>query len=113
MRHIISSIRRNFKNLRKSSRVGDENMIRNGNIVEVPMFDNEVDRRRHHHQLNGLSSILYGIIKAPFAILSGAVSHYPQANGVDGAWAMSGEFGRMSEMNNLMINDSMRYAIYM
>ncbi|KOM52160.1 hypothetical protein LR48_Vigan09g081900 [Vigna angularis] len=35
-----------------------------------------------------------------------------EVNGSDGVW-VTGEFSQVSEMNHLMVSDSMRYAILM
>lgn len=54
--------------------------------------------------------VIYSVVRAPFSFFS-CFSH-PHVNGADGVWA-SGEFAQISEMNHLMVNDSMRYAILM
>ncbi|OVA09255.1 hypothetical protein BVC80_1785g42 [Macleaya cordata] len=102
MWRFLSLIKRNMK---KSSRVADENMFEEENVAELPMF---VEQRQH--QRHGLS-ILYSIIRAPFSIIS-CISYNSHVNGADGVW-VSGELSRISEMNNLMVSDSMRYAIFM
>ncbi|AET00121.1 hypothetical protein MTR_5g088550 [Medicago truncatula] len=97
---------RNLNNTRKSSKVADENMFQQGNnIVEVQIFGHERRRRSQH----GWGNIVFSILQAPISILS-CVSH-PQVNGSDGAWVSGGEFSQISEMNHLMVNDSMRYVI--
>jgi hypothetical protein len=103
---------RNLNNTRKSSKVADENMFQQGNnVVEVQIFGHERGRRiRRQH---GWGNIVCSILQAPISILS-CVSH-PQVNGSDGVWVSGGggEFSQISEMNHLMVNDSMRYAILM
>ncbi|CAK8538591.1 unnamed protein product [Lathyrus sativus] len=94
---------RNLNNTRKSSKVADENMFQQGNNV----VEGRGIRRQHH----GWGNIVFSILQAPISILS-CVSH-PQVNGSDGVWVSGGEFSQISEMNHLMVNDSMRYAILM
>ncbi|XP_042513082.1 uncharacterized protein LOC122088010 [Macadamia integrifolia] len=102
-------------NMRKSGRVADESIAG----AELPMFVGGDDvvvvvaadgRRRNRWNNNGFS-ILYSIVRAPLSLLS-CISH-PHVSGADGVW-VSGDFtARISEMNHLMVNDSMRYAILM
>ncbi|KAK6918767.1 hypothetical protein RJ641_017189 [Dillenia turbinata] len=94
----LAAISRNVQNIRKSPRVADENMLGEN-------FGREMERRRNHR--NG-SPIIYSILRAPFSLFS-CFSH-PHGNGIDGVW-VSGELAHISEMNYLMVSDSMRYAI--
>ncbi|BAT88710.1 hypothetical protein LR48_Vigan10g069200 [Vigna angularis] len=99
MWRLLSVVTRKLQNTKKSSsRVADENM-----------FEAAANGGRREHGWSGIS-LIYGILHAPISILS-CVSH-PEANGSDGVW-VSGEFVQISEMNHLMVNDSMRYAILM
>ncbi|KAM7498388.1 hypothetical protein LguiA_022802 [Lonicera macranthoides] len=107
MRHIIVAMRRNLQNMRKSPRVADENMVEEGNGTELPIVVR--NRERNRHGWTGFS-IICNIVRAPLSLLS-CLSH-PHINGADGVWA-TGELARISEMNHLMVNDSMRYAILM
>ena len=107
MWRLLATVTRNLQNVKKSSRVADENMFEAGNGAELPIFERE--RGRRQHGWSGFS-LIYNILHAPISILS-CVSH-PQVNGSDGVW-VSGEFAQISEMNHLMVNDSMRYAILM
>ncbi|KAK7276617.1 hypothetical protein RIF29_17760 [Crotalaria pallida] len=93
---------------RKSSKVADENMFDQGNGVELQIFGHERGRRQHGW---ARFSVIHTILQAPISILS-CVSH-PQVNGSDGVWVSGGEFSQVSEMNHLMVSDSMRYAILM
>ncbi|KAK7316602.1 hypothetical protein RJT34_00187 [Clitoria ternatea] len=104
---VVAAVTRKLQSTKKSSKVADENMFEGANGVEIAMFRSE--RGRRHHGWSGIS-LIYGILHAPISILS-CVSH-PQANGSDGVW-VSGEFVQVSEINHLMVNDSMRYAILM
>jgi hypothetical protein len=97
----------NFDKMKKSSKVADENMFEGGERgVEVAIFGGERGRRQHGH----VFSVIFAILQAPISILS-CVSN-PRVNGSDGVWA-SGEFTQISEINHIMVNDSMRYAILM
>lgn len=84
--------------MRKSPRVADESVVAAGGAAAEA-------RRRP----GGISAV-YGLCRASASML--ACFSAPRASGVDGAWA-SGEFGRMPEMNHLMVSDGMRYAILM
>ncbi|XP_042519233.1 uncharacterized protein LOC122093031 [Macadamia integrifolia] len=107
---LLVVMKRSLFNMKKTARVADENMVDVVREEEFPIF---VHRRRRSHgwNNNGLISILYSIVRAPFSLIS-CISH-PTVNGADGVW-VSGDFNaRISEMNHLMVNDSMRYAILM
>ncbi|KAK2977003.1 hypothetical protein RJ640_013621 [Escallonia rubra] len=99
MRGILAAMRQNMK---KTARVADENMVGDGN---GDIFAPNVHRARQGW--NGLSFIC-SIVRAPLSLLS-CLTH-PHINGADGVW-VSGELARISEMNHLMVSDSMRYAI--
>lgn len=101
MSHILAAM------TRKSSKVADENMFQQGNQIELQIFGHErVRRSRRQHGWR----FVFSILQAPMSILS-CVSH-PQVNGSDGVW-VSSEFSQVSEINHLMVSDSMRYAILM
>lgn len=87
--------------------MADESMFGEVNRAELPIFAHNLDRARQGR--NGLSFI-YSIVRAPLSLLS-CLSH-PHINGADGVW-VSGELARVSEINHLMVSDSMRYAILM
>ncbi|KDP30860.1 hypothetical protein JCGZ_13803 [Jatropha curcas] len=108
----VARIRRNMHNLRKSPRVADESMFGGMNINNGTEFPIIFARETAGRQRIGFSAI-FRIVLAPFSLLS-CFSSQPHANGVDGLW-VSGrhEFAQISEMNHLMVNDSMRYAILM
>lgn len=98
MKQILVVMRKNLQNMRKSPRVADENMFsNNGNGVET------------RHGWHGFT-LIFSIVRAPFSLLSCLAQ--PHINSADAVW-VSGEFGRISDMNHLMVNDSMRYAILM
>ncbi|CAK9133334.1 unnamed protein product [Ilex paraguariensis] len=107
MWHTLAAMKRNLQNMRKSPRVADENMFGAGNGAELPIMADNMDRRRQGW--NGLS-VIYSIIRAPLSLLSCLAN--PHINVADGVWA-SGELARISELNHLMVSDSMRYAILM
>ncbi|KAK8717791.1 hypothetical protein V6N13_045047 [Hibiscus sabdariffa] len=94
MWRMLAVLRRNLQNMKKSHRVADENMV-------------VVDRRR---SWNGLS-VICSVVRAPFSLVS--CFSQPHVNGADGVWVSSHEFSQISEMNHLMVSDSMRYAILM
>ncbi|XP_020210367.1 uncharacterized protein LOC109795320 isoform X1 [Cajanus cajan] len=102
MWRLLTAVTRNLNNTRKSSKVADESMFEQGNGVEL--FGHDRERRRQHGW-----GLVCSILQAPISILS-CVSH-PQVNGSD-IW-VTGEFSQVSEMNHLMVSDSMRYAILM
>lgn len=102
----LARLRRNMENIRKSPRVADESMFGGVNGVEFPILVHDIDRPR---RWDGFSAI-FSIVLAPLSILS--CFSQPHVNGADGLW-VSGEFAQLSEMNHIMVNDSMRYAILM
>lgn len=108
MWRIVASVRRNIDNMKKSSRVADENMFEEGNGGELAILGGE--RGRRQHGWSGFS-IIYAILHAPISILS-CVSNPRVVNGSDGIW-VAGEFAQVSEINHIVVNDSMRYAILM
>lgn len=103
MWRLLAAVARNLQNTRKSSKVADESMFESGNGVEL--FGHERGRRQHGWGL------VCSILQAPISILS-CVSQPQVNNGSDGVW-VTGEFSQVSEMNHLMVSDSMRYAILM
>lgn len=105
MKRILVMVRENLQNMRKSPRVADENMFGdNGNPAGLPIL-----AQGPRHGWNGFN-VICSIVRAPLSLLS-CLTH-PHISSADGVW-MSGEFGRIAEMNHLMVNDSMRYAILM
>ncbi|XP_006282472.2 uncharacterized protein LOC17878936 [Capsella rubella] len=108
MTQMLSVIRRNLQNLRKSPRVADETDLQpstagsgqggggggGGGVVT-------------HGRRDGFNAV---IMRFPFSIIS--CFAVPSVNGTDGLW-MSGDYGSVSEVNNLMVSDGMRYAILM
>ncbi|KAF6145011.1 hypothetical protein GIB67_013362 [Kingdonia uniflora] len=89
----LLTMKKNLQNIKKSSRVADENMFGNENEVVIRQ---EV-------------SIFSNLMKVSHSFIS-CIS--PQSHGGDhGVW-VSDEFARMEEINNLMVNDSLRYAIF-
>ena len=107
MWRVLAVMRRNLQNMRKSPRVADENMFGDRNGAELPMFGRGIERRRSGW--NGFS-VICSVVRAPISLLS--CLSQPHISGADGVW-VSSELGRISEMNHLMVNDSLRYAILM
>lgn len=104
MRRVLAVMRHTIRNMKKSTKVADENMFGEGNRVELPVI------ARHTTQGYNGFSFIYSILRAPISLLS-CLSSHPNS-GVDEAW-VSGELALISEVNHLMVNDSMRYAILM
>lgn len=96
--------------MKKRSRVVDENIFHN--LDELPRIDIERRRSGGGWHSNGLAAVLYCIIRAPFSLISCLSKSNPRMNGTDGMW-MSAEMPQISEVNHLMVRDSMRYAILM
>ncbi|KAH1129230.1 hypothetical protein J1N35_000608 [Gossypium stocksii] len=108
MWRMLVVLRRNIQNIKKTHRVADENMVNNNNNGgEMPMF---INRRRSHGSWNGFS-VICSVVRAPLSLVS--CLSQPHVNGTDGVWVSSHEFAQISEMNHLMVSDSMRYAILM
>ncbi|RXH90075.1 hypothetical protein DVH24_032432 [Malus domestica] len=119
---MLATMRQNLHNIRKSPRVADESMVNvgagNPAPAELPIFPAHHD---HHHVdrrslprirwIKGFNSLLYSVVLVPFSVIS-CFSQPHHVHGADGVWA-SGEFSQITEMNQLMVSDSMRYAILM
>ena len=102
----------NLENIRKSPRVADESMFgggaNNNNPPELLMIRN----RRSSRRWKGMA-IICGVVWVPILSLFSCFSqprHHHHTNA--GVWA-GGEFAQISEINHLMVSDSMRYAILM
>ncbi|KAJ9169981.1 hypothetical protein P3X46_018118 [Hevea brasiliensis] len=109
----LARLRRNMQNIRKSPRVADESMFGGRNInngAEYPIFVRYTERVPHRRS-SGFSA-MFRIVLAPLSPLSCFSQHHPSTGG-DGLWVSGGEFAQLSEMNHLMVNDSIRYAILM
>ncbi|CAM8955804.1 unnamed protein product [Rhodiola kirilowii] len=103
-----ASVGRNIHSMKKkSTRVMDESMFVGGGGANGGVLVSDMDRHTRHHHHQGW---IYNVFRAPLLLLS--CFSNPHVDGVDGVW-VSSEFGRISEMNHLMVNDSMRYAILM
>ncbi|XVF31857.1 hypothetical protein REPUB_Repub17cG0030400 [Reevesia pubescens] len=110
MWRMLVVLRRNLQNIKKSPRVADEHMYgiggnNNNNGGEMPIF---IDRRSRG-SWNGIS-VICSVVRAPLSLVS--CFSQPHANGADGVW-VSTEFAQITEMNHMMVSDSMRYAILM
>lgn len=91
MLKMLSVIRRNLQNLRKSHRVADESTLPSTPVVEG----------------DGSNGVM---MKFPLSIMS--CFAVPPVSRTDGVW-LSGDYGRVSEVNHLMVCDGMRYALLM
>ncbi|XP_076910795.1 uncharacterized protein LOC143568549 [Bidens hawaiensis] len=95
-----------MRNMKKSPKVADESMFVEGNGLEF------LNMAQHRQRFSTHLALIYNIIRAPLSLLS-CLSSQPGISGAtDGVW-VSGELARMSEVNHLMVNDSMRYVILM
>ncbi|KAI3789437.1 hypothetical protein L2E82_02232 [Cichorium intybus] len=103
MRRILAAMRQNIENMRKSPKVADESMFGEGNGTEFPNMAHHTRQGR-----NGLS-LIHSIVKAPLSLVS-CLSSPPHTT--EGVW-VSGELTRISDVNHLIVSDSMRYAILM
>nr|GMD09479.1 uncharacterized protein LOC109235076 [Ipomoea batatas] len=103
MWRILAVISQNLGNMGKSPRVADESML--AAAAEIPAA--VIGRRRGRR----VSVVVYGIFRAPLSLFS-CLSRPPANGSMDGVW-VTGDFAQMSEMNHLMVSDSMRYAILM
>ncbi|KAL1191823.1 hypothetical protein V5N11_019032 [Cardamine amara subsp. amara] len=92
MLKMLSIIRRNLQNLRKSQRVVDESALPT------------TTHANGDHESNGV------MMKFPFSIMS--CFAVPRVSRTDVVW-VSGDYGRVSEVNHLMVCDGMRYALLM
>ncbi|XVF81510.1 hypothetical protein PTKIN_Ptkin15bG0161100 [Pterospermum kingtungense] len=106
MLHMLVVLLRNLKNMKKSHRVADENMYGGGNDSN----NNNNNNNGGDGSWNGVS-VICSVVRAPFSLVS--CFSQPHVNGADGVWVSSSEFAQISEMNQLMVSDSMRYAILM
>ncbi|GAV74603.1 hypothetical protein CFOL_v3_18083 [Cephalotus follicularis] len=102
MWRILATMIRSMQNMKKSPRVGDENMVGGNNGA---VYAGEINSRP---RWNGISFIC-SVVRAPLSILS-CVSQ-PHVNGAH--MCVSNEFAQVPDMNHLMVSDSMRYAILM
>ncbi|PKI64210.1 hypothetical protein CRG98_015397 [Punica granatum] len=115
MWRILAIVRRNLHNMRKSSRVIDADAYGGGRIMNEQGHAQVLTRDGGDVDVGqnpGLSMVCGVLIRAPLSILSTCFVHPHVSNRADGAW-VSGDFARASEMNQLMVSDSIRYALLM
>jgi hypothetical protein len=96
-----------LKEMKKTPRVADESMCQNEHILDIQR------RRNHHHHhrsWNGISFIC-SIVRAPLTLLSCFYSTH-STHTTDTLWVTNNPT-RRAEFNELVVNDSMRYAILM
>ncbi|GAB4825261.1 hypothetical protein Ancab_008133 [Ancistrocladus abbreviatus] len=113
----LALLRRQTGGTRKSPKVADEAMFgahQGGPNLALPHdhHHHESERRGHggHVWINVFSDI-YSIIQVPFSVLSCfSYQHGNENYGADGMWVTGGVV-RSSEVEHLMVSDSMRYAI--
>lgn len=95
MLKMLSILRRNLQNLRNSPRVADESSLPSTTV------------NGDHGRGNGSNG---GMMKFPLSIMS--CFAVPRVSRADGVW-VSGDYGRVSDVNHLMVCDGMRYALLM
>ncbi|KAI4383225.1 hypothetical protein MLD38_009091 [Melastoma candidum] len=112
MWRLLAAMRRNF---RRSGRVADEGafggvgvglnreVIAGGTVQRSPT---------RGWLVRGGLAIVSGVIRAPISLLS-CIASPNVANGPDGAWVSERDFINVSEMNHLVVDESMRYALFM
>ncbi|XP_021735212.1 uncharacterized protein LOC110701915 [Chenopodium quinoa] len=115
MLRTLSALRQQIATKRKSPKVADETMFSNTNMDAsgMPIYAHDINRttRRQHQAWNNGLSVISTIVRIPFSILSCFSQHH--GNPSDAMW-VTGEMVRTSsEIDHLMISDSMRYAILM
>ncbi|KNA12629.1 hypothetical protein SOVF_124300 [Spinacia oleracea] len=115
MLRTLSALRQHIITKRKSPKVADETMFSNMNAdgagMPLPVYANDMNRTaRPHHTRNGLA-VISTIVRIPFSILSCFSQHH--GNAADAMWVTGETFRTSSEIDHLMISDSMRYAILM
>ncbi|CAF1857550.1 unnamed protein product [Brassica napus] len=99
MTQMLSILRRNLQNLRKSPRVADE--------TEMASTTQGAGVVAHNERRDRANAVM---MRFPFSIIS--CFAVPRVSGTDGLW-MSGDYASVSEVNHLMASDGMRYAILM
>ncbi|KAE9456231.1 hypothetical protein RHGRI_009907 [Rhododendron griersonianum] len=102
---MLAAMRRNM--IKKSPRVADETMFGVRNGPESPIFGHGMGRRRSRWKA---FSVICSVLRAPLSLVS--CLSQPHISAADGAW-VSCELTQISDMNHLMVNDSLRYAILM
>ncbi|XP_038703373.1 uncharacterized protein LOC119999725 [Tripterygium wilfordii] len=88
------------------------------NMKKSPRIADESALDLHHHHRDNMNNdvrsrerllwVLSSIVRAPFSCFS-SQHHVSDA---DRVWA-SGEYVEISEINHIMVSDSMRYAVLM
>ncbi|XP_021742536.1 uncharacterized protein LOC110708658 [Chenopodium quinoa] len=107
MSRTFMALREHVLTKRKSPKVADEAMFGNGMGTIMPIYADEVEQNRQ--PWNGLL-VFYTIVRIPFSILSCFSKRH--GNTADRTW-VTGDTMRTSEIDHLMVSDSMRYAILM
>lgn len=118
----LAIVGQNLQNIRKSPRVADESMFGGGHGNNVQATDQlPIMDRRSPPRWKGFA-VICSVVRAPILSLFSCFyqphHHHNHVNNggnsitTYGVWA-SGEFAQISEMNHLMVSDSMRYAILM
>lgn len=98
MSRTLTALREHVLTKRKTSKVADEAM---------PMYADGVAGSRQ--TWNGFM-VIYTIVRVPFSILSCFTKR--RGSTADRTW-VTGDLMRTSEIDHIMVSDSMRYAILM
>ncbi|XP_010666063.2 uncharacterized protein LOC104883274 [Beta vulgaris subsp. vulgaris] len=115
MLRTLAALRQHMITKRKSPKVADETMFSNISMDAsgMPIYGAPHDINRStssRHASNGLS-VISTIFRIPFSILSCFSQHHGNAS--DAIWVSGDMVRSTSEIDHLMICDSMRYAILM
>ncbi|XP_028800029.1 uncharacterized protein LOC114755326 [Neltuma alba] len=113
MWRLVATMARNLENMKKSSRVADENMFAGGGDGEAAAGGR---RRRRSQGWSLIHSILLAPMSVILCVSSSDYNNDYGANGSrvynDGFWG-SGDYEHFSDMNQMIVSDSMRFAILM
>ncbi|CAK9315501.1 unnamed protein product [Citrullus colocynthis] len=107
MWRLISALRPTLHNFTNSHRVADESMFTTTD--QFPIY-----AAANHHRRRPFSAAIFSIIRAPFSILS-CFAPPPVHRSADAFWLSGDHYfaSTISETNQLMVSDGMRYAILM
>ncbi|KAK9691302.1 hypothetical protein RND81_09G188200 [Saponaria officinalis] len=109
MLRTFDSLRRHCLAKRKSPKVADEAMFHDPDRAEISIYGRQSTRTR---PIKAGFSVISTIVRVPFSVLSCFCYHHGNNRVLDGMW-VSSDIVRNSEIDHLMVRDSMRYAILM
>ncbi|KAI4384936.1 hypothetical protein MLD38_003020 [Melastoma candidum] len=110
MWRLLAAMRRNF---RRSGRVADEGAFGGGIGLNHEVVLGVTGQRSptRGRLVRGGLAIVSRVIRVPNSLLS-CVARPNVVNDLDGAWVSGRDFVNVSEMNHLVVDDSMRYAMF-